>query len=823
MNPFIELIHEDIINNVIDDNPQAKQTNKGVYGVNCPVCGKPEARIYFDNPEFFRCHRDNHCGKTTHAKTVYPELWLSIATKAPATISDPKATARTYLEARGLNTELFEFEQGEYQVNGKTFPTVKLTQDSVIQHRLIDYSGKDKSRNTEYKGKVYQTDGVANSNEVYVTEGIFNALSLAQSGHPAIATYSSGSIPEDYFKANKDKTFVIAFDNDRAGRKGAVKLQKLLEELGITNKVAFTPRGKDWNDLLVSDQLNDQAIDKAFWRGKLELVETSNAYFEVYREQYTKCYLKVFEFNLCTYIGTAKQGKTELELSVKRIADCSFKLLHSTIDDSDNNRQKMTHIIEIESAREGAARFDLDANEITRIDSFKSAVANHRQIFNGTGDDLNHLASHLFNQSPKPPKLRALSVVGYDDKSKWFVYPKFAYDLKGCRVEVNKDGYFDKVGVRPFNNYCDPITNKIEGIDVVEVVRLIHAAYGNNGLLSFGFYISTTFSHDVFKHFNFFPFLSLHGDPHSGKSGLSLLLNRITFRDSEGHAMTKTNTAKGELRKIGQGSSVVMALLEGRKDATRFDYDSILPLYNRNSLYTRATTSQDNRTHDLPLKAAMSFVWNHECFTLKAAKERVISLPFLEKDLTEATGKAWDQLQTLSVEQLAGIGHFILSNRNHFEGGLVPEIVSHSKTLKANGIKVSRIADNSAIALAGITTLLDLLGIAKDFTESLFSYTTKIAAMKLESARTDNPLADLFLETVKMYQDLFLLDSENNQFFHLPRTLAALAKEEHHFDRVKLIEGLKSHEDFIEIKNFKGYGTNKSHAERHYVFKHTFR
>lgn len=820
----MDLFHEDIIEAHLETGASLK--NNRINGIICPACGCNEAFAYTDKPAFIRCNRGNNCGENTHAKEAYPDIFTALSEKFPATETDTKATARSYIALRGIMPDLFDFEQGSYTIDGKTYDTVKFSQDGVTQHRLIDYTKKDKNRTVDsYSGKVYATKSVDSSDTVFIVEGIFNALSLEQVGHAAIATYSSGSIPKEWLLAHKDKSFVIAFDNDTAGKKGARKLVKLCQDNALKFQVAFTPYGKDWNDLLLNGSLDGDAIGRAYWQGKLEFAKSAFEWFEIYRERHTECNLKVFSFNKRTFIGSTKKTKKDddaPELAVKQIADCSFKLLHSTVDDSDSNRQKMTHVIEIESDREGVARFDLDANEITRIDSFKSSVANHRQIFSGSSDDLNYLASHLFNQKPQPPKLRALSVVGYDDKTQWFVFPKFAYDTQGKRVAVCKDGYFEKAGVRPFNNFSDVVISNLEPVDVSEVISLIYGAYGNKGLLALGFYIATTYSHTIFKHYNFFPFLSLEGSPHSGKSGLSTLLNRITFIDSEGHTMSKTNTAKGELRKIGQGASIVRALLEGRTDASRFDYDSILPLYNRNSLYTRATTSQDNRTHDLPLKAAISFVWNHPCFSLKAAKERVISLPFLDRDINDDTLAAWEKLQEFSPEQLAEVGHFLLSNRIHFESQIVQACVSHSKTLREQGIKVTRIADNHAIALAGITCFIELLGISDDYREGLLHYTTKIAAKKLDNAKTDNPLADLFLETLK--SKMFVTQIEKDKFcFHLPTAIERLAGAGHTFpDKTKLIEGLKKHDDFEEIRSVRLHDeVSKLYPQRCFVFRNS--
>jgi len=64
---FAEHIHDEILEKTHEENPQAQQSNKCLYNITCPSCGANEARIYFDNPEFIRCHRENHCGAVSAA------------------------------------------------------------------------------------------------------------------------------------------------------------------------------------------------------------------------------------------------------------------------------------------------------------------------------------------------------------------------------------------------------------------------------------------------------------------------------------------------------------------------------------------------------------------------------------------------------------------------------------------------------------------------------------------------------------------------------------------------------------------------------------
>jgi 5S rRNA maturation endonuclease (ribonuclease M5) len=854
---FNQNLINQISNRLRSDNPKFKISGAYINGLKCPACGKVDGFAHADNPMAILCHRNNECGINTPVKDIYPDLWCDLTKDYPPTPSNPTATARAYLESRGLNPDLIEFKQGKIydRDTKKEYQSLVIEQDGVKFERLIDYSGKDKNRLSKYSGKVYQNkfalmnddewhvyaegldvpswlkgiDGkvklFAQQKAVFIVEGIIDALSLESIGIAAIATYSSDSIPKEWYEQNADKKFILAFDNDAAGINATKKTIEFLTELGgrvvINRGIALPPRGKDWNDLLVSNIFSDDShentrlFDKFEWYGLLTTAKSAQDYYETYRggygsDNFFQSTTLIFEFNNWIYKGWTvikrKDGEDVTEHKVKMIADCSIKLLHSVIDDTQDDKQLMEHYVEIKS-NQGKGRIRLDASELTRLDSFKIALANHRQLFCGDGNDLTALASYLFK--PNPPKIRALNTIGYDKKSNGFYFPKFMYDVDGRRIDANVDKYFTVANIKPFMDCADTVTSRIDDIDLKQFIQNLHGAYGNKGLMALGFYVSGLFSDLIFDHYGFFPFLSLYGDPHAGKSFVSKLLNRCLFVDSEGQTMSKANTAKGELRKISQKSSLVCALLEGRKDAARFDYDSILPLYNRHSLYDRATTSQDNRVHSLMLKAPISFVWNHECFTLKPAKERVISLHFADADLNESTGAAWTQLNNYSPEQLAGVGHYLLKNRKLFENKLIKSCQKSADILKTNGINVTRIAENHAIALAGIFTLLESLQLESSFDDALVDYTIERAKNKLETAKSESHLADYFFESIEGLKttDGVATNSLNELVVHLSKVLAYLQQNNNGFNnKGELIAELKRHDRFVGIKTTKCFG-----------------
>lgn len=321
-NDFYNDLPKRIRANLISDNSKYREADEHINGLICPVCGKPEAYAHLDKPMAIMCHRNNQCGATTPIKSVYPELWEDLAKLYPPTPANPKATAKAYLESRAISPELVTFNQGKVD-NHQTL--VIESSDGVIFQRLIDYTGTGKNRLSTYKGKVYEAPYEGNSNVVFITEGIIDALSFAQIGQQAIATYSSSAIPEPYYKENTDCHFIIGFDSDNAGITGTRKTIECFEKLGIVDyQIALPPRGYDWNQLLVAGQLTEETIKESLWRGRLEFSAEPGEYFLIYLEKYPNTKSLVFKFNQAMYKAyqAQKEGE-ELQIKTKRLTDCT--------------------------------------------------------------------------------------------------------------------------------------------------------------------------------------------------------------------------------------------------------------------------------------------------------------------------------------------------------------------------------------------------------------------------------------------------------------------------------------------------------------------
>jgi len=796
--------HAEIKRRLLDENTKAREVGEKINHITCPECGKPDAYAHANEPNVIICHRMNQCGAKTLTRELYPDLFNTFEERFKPTESNPKATAEAFLQARGLKVDNLSFSQGSVTEKGKIYPTVEVEFDGVSFQRLIDYKGSNKTRLSTYKGKSYRSQSVEDSKTVYVVEGIFDALVLEQIGLPAIATLSSTHNPESCFK--EGVSYILGFDNDVAGIKAVKKIKSYLVEKGISFSVQLPPSGKDWNDLLLSGDLAEDKLTNTLalckWRGALAMASNALDYFKIYTKK--KPYSNsVFEFKGQTYKGSFKLDDDEkpTEHKATKILDCVLSIAYSIEDASLQYESRLCHIINAVSAREGENTIRFKGGDFSALNDFKSKLYQYRLIFFGTGYDLTLLAEYLFNKNPI--KVRESQALGYDPMSECYVFTKFLYDKHGKHYDIDSDGYFHQHRLKPFSGQ-DKSINKIGTIEAGKFIADLHAAYGDKGLLALGFWVSTTFSHVIFDKFGFFPFMSFYGDPHCGKSDLTTMLNRCFYIDSEGLAMGSANTKKGELRVISQKSSMVTAMLEGTKKDSKFNYDSILPLYNRNSLQVRAQTTNDNQVHDLKFSGALAFVQNNEQFISKPAKERVVSINFSHEGLDD-TYKAWQHLKTYSPEQLAGIGHFVLSNREKFEREINDIINETADHLRNKGVGIDRIAKNHAVAYSGIALLIEMT--KPDMSDDLINFTHKCAMSKMETARSELLLADHFMELISNFSEK--QGVANDEFFQVIHMPTAIKSTDESWNKSELLEQLKLLDSYTETKNSRVFGSIK--------------
>ena len=260
-----------------------------------------------------------------------PTCFCNWSSRFPPTKEDCKRTANFYLKSRGLDTSCFEFEQSLWKEDDweRTTAAFKCDWTGRRWHRLIDPpTGVRKTRwdsgnGVAYRGYAWMNRQVDPEGELWMVEGIIEALSLQQGvGIQAAATFSSSHVPSIFYESlERNQKIVIALNSDSAGKDGTLKNIQKLKDLGFSNVTAAQPlAGMDWNDLLVvgafKEENQEQTIKDALLHCRFLLASNFAEYRRVYEERHgasekSGLYEGLLEFRGATWFCKTKKGPSE--------------------------------------------------------------------------------------------------------------------------------------------------------------------------------------------------------------------------------------------------------------------------------------------------------------------------------------------------------------------------------------------------------------------------------------------------------------------------------------------------------------------------------
>ena len=158
-----------------------------------------------------------------------------------------------YMQQRKISREIAKKFEVSYDPNNQCliFPVRDLNDNLVGLTRRSTYSKNFIIDKDFDKSNIYLLNYVnKNSRMCVVCESQINALTCFTYGIPAIALYGSGTTKEQMNVLNRSNilTFILMYDNDEAGRKGAEKFQKLIRKDKLVFDIMM-PKGRDVNDL----------------------------------------------------------------------------------------------------------------------------------------------------------------------------------------------------------------------------------------------------------------------------------------------------------------------------------------------------------------------------------------------------------------------------------------------------------------------------------------------------------------------------------------------------------------------------------------------
>lgn len=741
--------------------PKTKDNGKTISRLICPKCGDSEAWAYSAEPWAINCNRLNECGVRTKTLKLFPEIVQNIEKENPPSKEDPNRPATVYLHSRGLNESLKGLHHEYWKdIRGTGSGGVMFqVADGVYNGRIFNPPhGEGKTHNKGSTSGVFwkhPEKRYIRGLEIFVTEGIINALSLWEIGFQAIAVLSAGQDPAKVNLSEfSDSSLVLAFDNDKAGHQALKKWKEHFPDAR-----ALLPKNGDWNDFILShrdgakENFDKQRKEFECLAG-LALATDARMYAHLYNAYYGKL-PGLFAFEGCYYYSTYK----DKEVIAYRVSNFTIEVDHYQLDNSNPEEPVNRYYLKIKPCKGNSVSCAVSANEISSPGGLTQMFLQRARVL-WEGDKWPSLALTRHIIESKAPVVRQLQTTGHDKESNSYIFKDFAVNCKGEMILPNKKGFFEISRLEQVRPPHYPTINPVRGADPAQLHTLIYQAWGNSGVTSVAWMVASWFVRRIKAKVGFFPFLSLYGDTQVGKSALTRFLNAFQCHDEEGLPMRKVNTGKGEIRKLAQRAGLFKALLESNDgDNIRFDLDALLTLYNDNPLQVRAVKSNDIQTQEIPFQSSLLFVQNREPFKTKAQKERVMSLQFKEENITPKSTEAFNTLIQISLSEIAYFFPHVMLFREFFEGSWFAEFQRARSDIKGI-IGDARITENHALILAFHRMLCTMLHNKEDEYD-LTLYIGEIGRKKQKECRhrAESP-ADLFFEVIDKIKSLSLSDSK---------------------------------------------------------------
>ncbi|MGB9669928.1 MAG: toprim domain-containing protein [Halothiobacillaceae bacterium] len=749
----------------------------------CPSChgGKSKEASLFAHaqaPWVIMCGRGK-CNEQLHIKEIYKDLFEDVSKRHPATAQNPAASADAYLSFnRGFDLHLVRgwYSQESYfdrQLNqGSATVRFELPEGGYWE-RLIDKPsrfGKMKARfkpGWSYKGKCWVPPCVdlLEVKELWIVEGIFDAIALLHHGIAAVSMMSSAPFPGHFLqelaelrqgKEGKLPRLVWALDNEPSAHASTRKCVHRAAELGYRSSAAQIPqrsgRKLDWNELhqLRWASIDDQAkrkekIDKdlreARHHGDLLLAESASDYgmlMYTWKERqefpfvYEHC-LYWFKLDLNKYnaarealdgserqedrLLTEKQKRDKalrLAGGVVELANCAFQALYY-------QRNLVTdeawYYLRIDFPHDGGTvKATFTSGQLAAAAEFKKRLLHVATgaMYTGSGGQLDHL---MRKQLYGLKVVETIDYMGYSKEHQAYVFADVA--VKGGQVyHANDEDFFD-MGRTRLKTLQRSIKLHIETrpTHYTEAwLDRLWLCFGAKGVISLAFWLGSTLAEQIRGVHKSFPFLELTGEAGAGKSTLINLIWKMFGRpDDEGKDPSK-GSAAGRRRWMGQVSNQPVVLLEAdRNDPNAasngrpkkaYDWDELKPLYNGGSLGVTGVKTAGNETYEPPFRGSIVISQNAAVSAHEAILTRLVKVLLLRPEATPASRQAAAELEQMQVEQLSHFMVKVMTKEQALMECFTKAFRGHEVVLRGvKEIRVERIIKNHAQMMALIDCL----------------------------------------------------------------------------------------------------------------------
>jgi uncharacterized membrane protein YsdA (DUF1294 family) len=660
---------------------------------------------------------------------------------------------------------------------------------TMMWERLIDdvtitkADGSTEIRNKNFKGRFkgwwWQPPDlvIAENDEIYLCEGILDAIALNLNGFKTVAIMSAGTFPDQAIKPylGKGIKWVLAVDNDATGRrclqKHARKLRELQEQVAAAISSEYEDKS-DWNDLHKHGRLSAKDMDGYRYLGRLELAQNHIEKALVMWKHNTKKQYFVYVFANSTYSFSI--DATEFEKAKEKIMETSAEsekknerqaFLHaSKIKEIATFRMDFLYFQQPDSGEDGQYFFRFSfsnkapevqlpfpGNTFGSASEFKKSVMHKTPsaLFTGSTKDLDFMYQSWMGRIPKTVK--TLDYVGYDSATRAYVYLDHA--VEGVHLlKLNKESFFQlkKSGIKTTVNIKQKLSTQMSA----DWLPDYQTAFGTGGLVALAWWFGCLFVQQVRQQHRSYPFFAVVGEAASGKSDMVDFLWKLLGREGESFN-PNSSTLPGRTRKMAEVSNLPVVFNETDNEkitedrhGKQFNWDEQKDLFDGEFGRVTGIKSQDNSTKKPEFKAGLMIVQNIPVIASEAITSRIVHLQFDRSHHSVAGKHASDRLNMLPTLDVSG---FLLHSVSKAEAVLKhfnEHFKRHRLTLQRNpNIKLQRIIENHAKIMAFADCLPQVLPIPVETIHKMQALLITMAEQRQESLNEEHPVVQQFWAT----------------------------------------------------------------------------
>lgn len=825
-----ELLHEIAQRLQADYEFQLTQDGKYLRKGRCPNCSSKSLWTYAASPWVVRCERLNHCGYEAHAKDLYSELFESWSDRAraveerkPESERNPNAAADAYLQQargfelariQGLYTQEQYFDPRADRGRGAATATVRFAVSDTWWERLIDRPARfgKKKANFKYGGSYgghwwcmpglsfaapnpAQPDAPLAPDELWLVEGIFDAIALAHHGIAAVALMSCNNYPALALEAVrsqilregklvKEPRLVFALDSDKAGRAYTQRHVRRAQADGWRCSAAQIPQpsgaGKlDWNDLHLRDRLTDKDLKEYRHQGALLVAESAMdkallIYHHTARTEFDLDHgnrLYWFKLDLAAY----SKAKDDLEkgqeegdkyLSERELRDKAIEQ-SAVLQPIANCLPRALYYLRNEITKEAWYYFSIAlphesapvkgtfmAGQLTSASEFKKQLLHlvPGAMYSGSSFQLERMLQRQLDQIKV---VQTVDFLGYSAEHQTYLLGDFAVH-DGQVLQANEEDYFErgKLSIKSLQRSIVLHINPDAQAQDKSWPQHLWAAFGAPGYVALAYWFASLFAEQIRDAQSSFPFLEIVGEPGSGKTTLIQFLWKLFGRDYEGFDPSKS-TAAGRMRTFTQVSNLPIVLIESDREiktgntahVRSFDWDELKDAYNGGSVRTTGVRTGGNETYEPPFRATIVISQNNPVQASQAIMERICHMTFTTHGHTPQSFTSARKLETYEMEHLSG---FLLACLR-----VETEVVNTFNTqtdqvmawlLEQDEIQKPRIAKNHAQLLVAVMAMGQLVPMSEAQFNAVRSQIVAMAQERQRAISADHPLVQEFWE-----------------------------------------------------------------------------